>query len=194
MKDFGQHGRFAEMQPKDRTAIFSRAVQIIKDHNICTVAVTLEHATYKTILGKLKGMMGVYGLAFVGCVVATHKLARSQNYTRNIAFVMDTGNPYAAHVLAGHAAIQEKQTDEFFVNLGSLTFADDNKVTALQAADLVCWATRRRATGLPFLEGFDVLEGILDGQAHNQTSFTEAAMREIWGHIQDGISTPTEKP
>jgi hypothetical protein len=184
MKDFGRHGRLADMPPGRRSAIFTRASEIIKDHNICTLAVTLEHGQYKAVLPlKVKRAMSPYGLCFIACVLGSHLIATEHKYDKRIAFVIDSGNPYAKHVLLAHQALAELQTDERFLNLGSLTFDKDDNVTALQAADVVCWAVRRRATGCRFSDGFEPIEGILTNQAHNEAPFPEALMRAVLGDL-----------
>jgi hypothetical protein len=67
MKDFGRHGRFANMLPAKRSKIFTRAVEIIKEHNICTIAVTLEHDQYRAIVPHVvRRSMSAYGLCFIG--------------------------------------------------------------------------------------------------------------------------------
>jgi hypothetical protein len=65
------------------------------------------------------------------------------------------------------------------MNLGGLTFEDDQSITALQAADLVCWAVRRRATGYPFTNGYEPLLDILRSEAHSEAPIPVDAMLDI---------------
>ncbi len=187
MKDFGLHGRFADMSPETRRRIFDRVLQIIRDHNICTLAVTLEHAQYRAVFPEdSERAMSQYGLCFIACVIGNHQIAAGNAYAKRVAFVVDSGNPYAEQVRLAHKDITRVQADGHFLNLGSLTFDLDDHITALQAADAVCWAVRRRAAKYPFVDGFEPLEGILDNQAHNQTPFSEVAMWEFL----DALTTP----
>lgn len=134
--------------------------------------------------------MSQYGLCFVGCVLGNHQIAAANNYEEHVAFVMDDGNCYSSQVQESYAAICRAQEDGLALNLGSLTFADDKRVTALQASDLVCWAVRRRATNKSF-EGFEPLAAILDQRGHNQSPFSEDSMREIMKHLDPIPATIT---
>lgn len=53
MKDFGSHGRFGKMPIEDRRKILAYATKIIMDCNIFTIAVTVDHAQYRSILPKI---------------------------------------------------------------------------------------------------------------------------------------------
>jgi hypothetical protein len=184
MKDFGRNNRFGGMPREMRRAILTRAVDIIKAHNICTLAATLEYGQYKAILpATVRRGMSAYGLCFIACVLGNHQIAEGNKYDKRIAFIVDSGNTYAEHVFFAHQGLVEIQTEEDFLNLGSLTFDKDDNVSALQAADVVCWAVRRRASGYPFSNGFEPLEGILNDQAHNEADFSEIAMRELVGRL-----------
>jgi hypothetical protein len=195
MKDFGRHHRFAHMPPDKCESIFTRAAEIIKEHNICTIAATLEQDRYKALLSRgLRRYASAYGLCFMACVAGSHKIAQAHNYQKRVAFVVDPGNPYAEQVFFMHQALVEAQTDENFLNLGSLTFDKDDNVTALQAADVVCWAVRRRATGYPFVNGFEPIEKILDDQAHNQAPYPEDAMRDLRARLKAAKPEILEEP
>jgi hypothetical protein len=81
--------------------------------------------------------MGVYGTAFILCACMTHLLAKHNNYDKRTPFLMDSGNPYADHVRGAHAELQEERWRH--MNVGSLTFDDDEVRTPLQAADVIAW-------------------------------------------------------
>ena len=195
MKDFGLHNRFAAMPQQRRSQIFERAVEIIKAHNIATIAVTLDHGQYKAILAPtLKHQMSPYSLCFLGCVVGNHQIAEKQGYDKTVPFVIDSGNPYAEHVRKAHRVLRDLQSKGHFLNLGSLTFDKDDDVTALQAADVICWAVRRRAAGCPFAIGFEPLEAILDEHGHNQSPFPEVAMRQLLADLEALTPENQEEP
>jgi len=185
MKDFGAHGARAQVPIDKRRAIFHRAVQIIADHNICTMAVTVDNAQFRSILPNvIRQNVSLYSLAFMGCVVGNHLIAKANGYAQRVSFVMDTGNPYAKQVLWSHAALTEVQKDGHFLNLGSITFDDDERLSALQAADIICWAVRRRATGYPLHNGFEPIKEILDARGHNQSPVPEDSIRDILAQIR----------
>jgi hypothetical protein len=126
MKDFGLHGRFGDSSPERRREIFTTATEIIKDHNIATIAVTLNHAQYRAILAPTtKKQFSQYALCFIGCVVGQHQIAEGNNYSKRVAFLIDAGNPYIEHVRAAHQQLLEVQSNGYFLNLGSLTIDND---------------------------------------------------------------------
>jgi Protein of unknown function (DUF3800) len=186
MKDFGGHGRFGNLQPDVRSAIFTRIISIIRNHNICTLATTLDHAQSRSLISlTVRKAMSPYGMCFIACVLGNHQIAAAHNYQRLIAFIVDTGNPYATHIVEAHNALEMVQKDGNFLHLGSLTFGNDEQITALQAADVICWAVRRRSAGLRFTNGFEPLESILDDKGHNQAEFPEASMRALLQRLQE---------
>jgi hypothetical protein len=68
---------------------------------------------------------------------------------------MDTGNSYKQHAIDSHAVLLEFQKSQP-VNAGRLEFDSDDKILALQAADVIAWSVRRRLTG-NFKNGFEPL-------------------------------------
>src|SRR3954454_22061348 len=163
MKDFGKDGRFGSMPEDVRRRILSRASKIIIDHNIFTIAATLEHADYRNVFPKdFNDKLSQYALCFLACVLGNHKIATHNNYTDPAGFVVDAGTQYSSQIVAAHRELyQNQESGGHSVSLGSLTIADDKRVTALQAADVVCWAVRRQATSYPFNNGFEPVEEIL---------------------------------
>jgi hypothetical protein len=178
IKDFGVHGRFAKTPPAEKSIIFSEAVKLINEYKIYSVAATVNHDDYRLCLDpKIRQVMSVYGLCFILSAYDNHKRAVHNGYTKNIGFILDSGNPYAGHVLGAHSALLEWQKSEP-LNVGSLTFDQDDNVTALQAADLVAWSVRRRLVGMPFSKGFEPLLGIFDS-AHCEQSWDASTLRPL---------------
>jgi len=186
MKDFGRHGRFSDKSPDDRRLIFERAVTLINKHKIYSFAATLEASQYKAIIGgTLRGNFSIYGMCFVGTVLGNHLFAEQNGYLQDIPFLLDAGNPNAEHVRLAHVGLLELQaTGQHPLNLGGLTFDDDRRVTPLQAADVVCWAVRRKATGYPFNDGYEPLLGILNDPAHSELPLPIDVMRGLNEEIE----------
>jgi hypothetical protein len=180
MKDFGLHGSLAALSETDRGGIFGDAVPIINEHKLYSIAATISYAKYiSEINPSIRKAMSVYGFCFLLAAYSNHLLAVSNKYTKNIGFILDSGNPYAEHVRGSHAALKEWQrTDP--LNVGSLTFDDDEEISALQAADLVAWSVRRRATSSPFGKGFEPLLGIFN-EAHHENAYEGALLEALAG-------------
>ncbi len=180
MKDFGSNGRYSAKTEDERRKVLTRAATIIKKANIYTIAATLEHEQYKSIFpSKMRKVMSPYGLCFIICAMGNQAISEANNNHHPVAFILDSGNAYAKHVLEAHGAMYRSQEAGNPLRLGSLTFEDDKRVSALQAADVICWAVRRRATGYSFKGGFEPIESILDQPGHNIAPFSEKSMRQI---------------
>ena len=188
MKDFGQHGRFASMPPEQRRVLFDRAASLVNRHKVYSFAATLDATQYRAIIGRTLGKrFSIYGMCFVGAVLGNYLLAKQNGYPHKIPFMLDAGNPNAEHVREAHKGLLEMQTSGHHpLNLGGLSFDDDEAITPLQAADVVCWAVRRKATGKPFVAGFEPLLGILDDPAHVEFALPLDVMRDLNQAIESG--------
>jgi len=69
-----------------------------------------------------------------------------------------------------------------FINAGGLTFATDEKIRALQAADLISWSVRRKITA-DFNHGFETLVDVFT-EPHIQQPFQPEWMEEIGSNIR----------
>ncbi|MBZ5594188.1 MAG: DUF3800 domain-containing protein [Acidobacteriia bacterium] len=184
MKDFRRpNGRLADVSNHQRKALFEEIVPLINTHKVYSMAATLTTAKYDQYFSKTfkKESMGVYGSCFILFTLMNHLLAQQNKRDDRIPFLMDTGNPYKHHVVEAHEAMVELQKAEFF-NLGSLTFDDDEQIQALQAADVVAWASRQSTIG-PFTNGYEPLSGLFD-EAHVQEPYPEKALEELAAKLQ----------
>jgi hypothetical protein len=68
------------------------------------------------------------------------------------------------------------------MNVGSLTFDDDKLWSALQAADIIAWASRVRAQSDHFHNGYEPLAGLFDN-AHIQEKYPEKALAQLSARI-----------
>jgi hypothetical protein len=121
--------------------------------------------------------MGVYGFCFLLSVYTNHLRAEMNNYSKNIGFMMDSGNSYAEHVRAAHAAMLHWQDDKP-LHVGSLAFGNDQEIGALQAADMVAWSVRRRVTSSAFGNGFEPLLGVFD-EAHSEHAWSGPVLQAL---------------
>jgi hypothetical protein len=182
MKEFGRpHGRFANISDYRRRQFFVEAAHLINTHKILSVGATLSTDEYRRLMPqKVREKFSVYAMCFLLSLMMNHKLAEHQGYTKKVSFILDRGNPNAQHVRQGHAMAMLWQKSGQFLHAGSLTFADDEDLCALQAADVIAWGVRRRVTGVPFGHAFSPIEGILDENLHHaEKAWTEEWLREV---------------
>jgi hypothetical protein len=176
--EFGPTGELSRVPAVEASSIFAAAARIINKHKLFSIAATIGHEEYRKFLDpEIKGKMGVYGLCYILSVYENHELAVQNNYRENIGFILDAGNPHAPQVFEAHSAILNWQKSEP-LNAGSITFDDDNNVTALQAADVVAWSVRRRLVGETFSHGRKPLRRIFNS-THVEQSWDVDMLRAI---------------
>jgi len=69
-----------------------------------------------------------------------------------------------------------------------LMFESDERVNALQAADVVCWGARRRAAGCLFTHGFEPIQSILEDSGHGQEPISESVMMELLKGVREATN------
>jgi hypothetical protein len=191
MKDFGLHGKYSQLMAGDRASLFSGAASLINAHKIYSVAATVHYADYrKFVSAEIQAVMSVYGFCFLLSAWTNHLLAEQNNFQKRIGFILDSGNPYAEHVRASHAALLKWQRGQF-LHMGSLLFEDDKRIAALQAADVVAWSVQRRATGMRFTAGFEPLLGLFD-ESHSEQAWTGPALQVISDEVPGEIDRMNE--
>jgi hypothetical protein len=180
MREFGTHGRFADISPRGRRELFLKIAELINFHKIASMAATLSNEEYKANVDeKVREEFSVYGMCFILAAVMNHKLAASKSYGKRIAFILDTGNPHKDHIVKAHATMIEWQK-ESFLNVGGLYFEDDRDLGILQAADVVAWGVRRRTTGKPFGYGFEPINDILNKQeGHGEADWEAGWLKDV---------------
>lgn len=185
MKEFGRpHGRFSGMSNCCRRELFIEVAELINSHKLFSLAATLSNEQYKSLCPKeARDIFSVYGMCFNLIVMLNDRLASHLEYSDRIPFILDSGNPYADHVRQAHAAIIEAQKTKFR-HLGSLTFEDDRDFGILQAADVVAWGVRRRATNIPLRSPFDPIEKIIDVENNH---FEHSWKAEWLGTLGDSL-------
>jgi hypothetical protein len=166
VKEFTPHGRFAHINPETRRYLFAKVVELIDSHKIASLAATLTNAEYEQYVAKeIRDRFSVYAMCFNLVVMMNHKLAEGR-YVGRIPFILDSGNPYAEHVRGAHAGALECQREQF-LHVGGLFFEDDANLGVLQAADIIAWGVRRRASNRHFPNGLEPIACIFDS-GHNE--------------------------
>jgi hypothetical protein len=185
MRDFQAH-RF-DQSAKSR--ILSRATKIIADNRIYSLSAMLEHEDYRNSFSdETRRDHSPYELCFILAALANAKMAQFNKYQEPIAFVVDQGNRYADQVRLAHAEMDGLyQATGFPTNMGKLWFADDQNVTALQAADVICWGARRKATATVnrFPKEFSCIEDLIsDPKHHEMIPMEREAMMALESYFQ----------
>jgi len=184
IKDFRRpDGRLADVSNEARKALFAEAVTIVNRYKRYSLAATITSELYRKYFDKeiRTQSLSIYGACFVLCAIMNHRLAEQNKYDARIPFLMDAGNQYAEHVRVAHATMQ---TDEWkHMNVGSLTFENDRACNALQAADVIAWASRQSVIG-PFSNGYEPLANLFN-EAHVQEPFSESEMAGLAARLDE---------
>lgn len=180
MKEFGRpHGRFAVMTDVDRHELFAEATELINAHKIASIAAKITNAEYEAhVPQEVRDKFSAYGMCFNLAAVMNHQLAEHNSYKEKIAFFLDIGNPYASHVVKAHAAMYQTQ-QEHFLHVGPLSFDDDKDFGVLQAADVIAWGTRRRASGIALDYPFNPIMGIFGEEHHAEASWESHLLKGL---------------
>ncbi|MGA8573528.1 MAG: DUF3800 domain-containing protein [Desulfobaccales bacterium] len=169
-------------------ALFADVVAIINKLKIHSVAATINQSQFNTIMNQdIKETMGIYAMCYMACVFTTHKMAEHSKYYDNIAFILDLGTRNTDHVIRAHRGLVniQKKTPSLIGNIGTIAFEDDERVVALQAADIIAWGVRRRLAGLPFRMGYEPIPLLLTEDDHLQYPWESKDFQEIKEHIEN---------
>jgi hypothetical protein len=191
MKEFGQHGRFGDLSQPERRKLFEDAARLISTYRVGSISASLSNDEYRTKLpSEVRKVFSVYGMCFLLSVFGTQVLAEGNSHTGKIPIIMDSGNPYAGHVRESHASIQQIQREAgHFLNIGALAFDDDEHFGILQAADMISWGARRRASNVSFSGGFAPIESIFaDRTRHAEARWMPKWLTELGEHLNDAIA------
>jgi hypothetical protein len=128
-----------------KVALVDRLLDVIHESAICSVVTAIDNAAYLDVAGTRKQSANKYGSQYELCGYSAAALVgqyavRESPYP--IHFVFDERNRYRHYFERGYKLIQRGPFD-FAPFLGPLTFASDERVVALQAADLIAWTMAR---------------------------------------------------
>jgi hypothetical protein len=174
----------AHLSPSRRSQIFTEATSIIGLCRAYSISATLRHADYnKSFSGGTRRHHSPYELCFLIAALQVGKLSEVNGYTSQVQLVVDQGNAYAEQVRLAHAEMRRAIVKVYPCNTGSLIFANDEMVPSLQAADIICWGARRKASKMRFLEGTDPIQALLDHPQHFEAEFPAGDMAQLESHF-----------
>jgi hypothetical protein len=192
MKEFGQHGKHKKLTYPETFSLFSDIAKLINCHKIISIAGIMNQIQYNNIMtDEIRKSFGIYGMCFLLCAFLNHKNAIHSLYHKNIAFLLDAGNEHCGHIVVAYKEVKrQKEKLNIPLHAGSLNFDSDSNISALQAADIIAWAVRRRAIGLPIGKGFQPISAIIDrNEDHVQNSWEENWLKEIMITFKDSFNS-----
>jgi Protein of unknown function (DUF3800) len=193
MTEFIGRGKYVTMFPEMKRALFLDATKLINTHKEYSVSVAVSQDGFRNELSEdvRKTLIGPYAFAFF-TVVTAHQTMSMHLLTGPLkcAYVVDSGIAFAEQLVAAHSAIvrREKAAVGSTLHTGGLAFQSDVAVPALQAADVIAWASRKRELdGLP--EGFEPLAELFAAPSHRHLPMPTASI----GAMADPINRWLER-
>lgn len=150
MRNFGRpNGRLAHLTNDQRLYLFQDLVLLINRKKIYSLTVAVNNLEFEQYfpVSQFRGYMGSAPLAYLWCMILNQLIMKKQ--------------PMAYVVARSNVNSQIADCYSFWESVGScesLGFDEPRNLSALQAADMVAWANRRKQDGLSFDEGFEALE------------------------------------
>ena len=179
MNEFGQHGKHGHFDSRQRECLIGEAVHLINTYKIISLSTWLGNREWEEYIDPaIRQVYSVYAMCFMGMAVRNRNNTQHNKFQGRIAYVFDEGNSKKHHVLRAHSVLREAEFD-LRVRLGSLTFEYDTVVTALQAADMVAWAERRRRAGHAFRNGYGPLQDLFSDEHHLETEVTKKILQDL---------------
>ena len=168
MKDFPQGGKHARLPKGIKSEMFGKAARIINGFKLFSISIGVPQPEFNATLPEKvrKRLIGPYALAFFCAVLANRSICdQSALYGEQaISYLVDDGSVGKGQLMKAHTEIVKLETSTGGVrNTGSIDFDVDDQVSALQAADVVAWASRRKAVYGQLRGDFVPLEEVLSG-------------------------------
>jgi hypothetical protein len=172
MKDFGNHGELADYDVDEKRKLLSKLAWIINDNKNISIGSTLNPEDYRSYLPKVFGNkpeITIHGICFLLAATAQAKWANGQNYEYDIPFMLDEGCPDRKDIDRAHAFFRmdfPSLRPDVVTHAGTLSWGDDKKTPALQAADIIAWAVRRESAKQLFDNGTEPLIDVIAPKRH----------------------------
>jgi hypothetical protein len=157
MREFTPHGKFKDVSPVARTALFTDLVRAINENKLLSVGATLTSDEYRQQFPPDLTKFSMYGACLANLLmVVSGGMDIYGKHRWPLAFILDDGNAYKQHILDGLPHFLKA-----FPRIFDVSFASDHNMVALQAADVLAWTVRRRLSGGHFGSGFEPLLDLL---------------------------------
>jgi hypothetical protein len=180
MREFGNRGKMCDVRSEGRRAFFSDLVGVINDNKTYSVASALSCEKYKQAFDGLTEV-SMYGASFVQVAMINGIQLRNGGSKDPVRYRLDAGNHYREQIVEGHAVLLANE-EQHPLNIGSLEFDSDDDVAALQAADVIAWAVRRKLAST-LKSGFEPLEELFDDY-HVEVEYNEDWMKGVANTIR----------
>ena len=151
MREFTQsRGEFKGWPEWKRKAFLKKLIWVIKSTVLFRVGAIVPCSDYLETVGAadLKDTRrSPFWLCFLSCLSAILAYCKKHSINDDVALVFDENSESSQHALGFYSAIKELPQIMNRDQLSSLSFADDQKMTPLQAADLLAYELNKYHRG-----------------------------------------------
>jgi hypothetical protein len=194
MSDFMGMGKYASMAPEFKRALFLDVCRLVREHKQYSLSVAIAQPEFRGEFGEAvsKNLIGPYAFAFFTMVAAHQTMSqRLQSGPQRVSYLVDLGFGQQWQLGEAHGVIVKNEKVNGLNYTGALAFDSDDRVPALQAADVIAWTSRQRelrATKvLP--EGFEPLSEVIgDDDRHAHIPLPTSALKMLSEPINKWIS------
>ncbi len=151
MREYTQsRGEFDGWPEWKRKAFLKKLIWVIKSMVLFRVGAVVPCADYLETVGAedpKDTRRSPFWLCFLSCLSAVLAYCKKHHINDEVALVFDENSESREHALGFYSAIKEMPEIENRGQLSSLSFADDKKITPLQAADLLAYELNKYHRG-----------------------------------------------
>ena len=180
MSDFASDGKYPGLHPEFKRAVFREVVEIVNAHKLYSMSIAVSQSAFASQLPEdvRKVLIGPYAFAFMSLVLGHQLLSEGHSQgPLKASYLVDYGFVHYEQLEEVHRVIYgiERGIARDFGGLrhtGPLDQERDDRVPALQAADAVAWASRKKELTGTLPEGFEPLLELLREEGANPLHLT----------------------
>ena len=167
MADFVRpYGKHIGMHKEMKIALFSEAVSLINSHKSFGISVGIPQPDFKLTLptNVSKELLSPYALAFFCAVLTIQGVCKNSVMARYevVSYLVDDGSSWKDQLKDAHTwIVNSEKSKNQPRNTGAMAFDTDDRVSALQAADVIAWSARRREIDGQLKDEFGPLTAVL---------------------------------
>ena len=165
MADFFGWGKYSTWYPEIKRALFWDVSTRINEHKLYSVSIAISQTAFmeELSLHVRNNLITPYAFAFFSLVAANQTFSqKQQSGPVKISYLADEGFGHQQQLNDAHAVVVNLEVKAGgFRHTGPLAFDSVDDVPALQAADVITWASRKKQLFGNLPEGFEPLDEVL---------------------------------
>ena len=189
------YGKHIGMHHELKLALFTKVTRLIRNHRIYSVSIGIPLIDFDSLVSSeiARKLARPFTMALMVVVIVNNSFAEEHGYYGNIAYLVDRGSFGGQFADAYNMVCDFEKRTGAPSHPGNMAFGSDSENCALQAADVIVWAARRRhESGLT--GEFKPLEKLFDFQValsgkRTRPHFHDVLSREGIERFARGIET-----